>query len=42
MPDDGLSKRVTEQMLKGLLRALAEQPAQGLDENFRAIEKQTV
>lgn len=28
-------------MLKGLLRALAEQPAQGLDENFRAIEKQT-
>ncbi len=42
MPDDGLSKRVTEQMLKGLLRALAEQPAQGLDENFRVIEKQTV
>lgn len=41
MPDGGLSKRVTEQMLKGLLRALAEQPAQGLDENFRVIEKQT-
>ena len=41
MSDGGLSKRVTEQMLKGLLRALAEQPAQGLDENFRAIEKQT-
>jgi signal transduction histidine kinase len=41
MPDGGLSKHVTEQMLKGLLRALAEQPAKGLDENFRAIEKQT-
>lgn len=42
MPDGGLSKRVTEQMLKGLLRALAEQPAQGLGENFVTIEKQTV
>lgn len=42
MPDDLLSKRVTEQMLKGLLRALAEQTASGLDENFRAIESQTV
>jgi len=41
MPDRGLSQRVTERMLKGLLRALAEQPAQGLEENCRAIEKQT-
>jgi signal transduction histidine kinase len=41
MPDGGLSQRVTEQMLKGLLRALAEQPARGLEENCRAIERQT-
>jgi signal transduction histidine kinase len=41
MPDRGLSQRVTERMLKGLLRALVEQPAQGLEENCRTIEKQT-
>ena len=41
MPDRGLSQRVTEQMLKGLLRALAAQPAQGLEDTCRAIERQT-
>jgi len=41
MPDGGLSQRVTERMLKGLLRALAEQPAAGLQDNCRAIEKET-
>jgi signal transduction histidine kinase len=41
MSDRGLSQRVTEQMLKGLLRALAAQPAQGLQDNCRAIEQKT-
>ncbi len=41
MPDRGLSQRVTEQMLKGLLRSLAAQPAAGLQDNCRAIEKAT-
>ena len=42
MPNRGLSQRVTERMLQGLLRALAAQPAKALDENFALIEKQTV
>jgi len=42
MPDRGLSQRVTDRILHGLLRALAAQPAKALDENFALIEKQTV
>jgi len=42
MPETGLSKRVTERMLQGLLRALAAQPARALDESFALIERQTV
>jgi signal transduction histidine kinase len=42
MPEASLSKRVTEQMLGGFLRALAIQPAKALAENFERIEMQTL
>lgn len=42
MPHRGLSQRVTDRILHGLLRALAAQPAKALDENFALIEKQAV
>jgi signal transduction histidine kinase len=42
MPEVSLSKRVTEQMLGGFLRALAIQPAKALAGNFERIEMQTI